>query len=131
MPARRLSPTDAAALVRATDTLGIPLGPGQPAEFLHALGTRDDYTDLTVFGALLVDLYEVFTRAGVRYLSGFYGPAERFLLGSGAHIEFVPADFRRFSRIAEQLSPRVVATVATPPDAGGYVSLSLHAGATV
>src|SRR4051794_746961 len=131
MAPRTLAPTDAAALVGAVDTLGIPLGPGQPAEFLHALGPREDFTDLTVFGALLVDLYEVFTRAGVRYLSGFYGPAERFLLASGAHIEFVPADFRRFSRIAEQLSPRVVATVATPPDAGGYVSLSLHAGATV
>jgi acyl-CoA hydrolase len=131
MAPRTLTPEDAAATVRAEDTLGVPLGPGQPSAFLHALGGRDDYTDLTVFGALLVDLYEVFTRPGVRYLSGFYGPAERFLVDSGARIEFVPADFRRFSRIAEQLAPRVVATVATPPDADGYLSLSLHAGATV
>src|SRR6478609_11559197 len=131
MAPRTLAPAEAAAVVGPVDTLGIPLGPGQPAEFLHALGGRDDFTDLTVFGALLVDLYEVFMRPGVRYLSGFYGPAERFLVDSGAHIEFVPADFRRFSRIAEQLSPRVVATAATPPDGEGYVSLSLHAGATV
>ena len=131
MAPRTLTPTEAAELVRAEDTLGIPLGPGQPSAFLHALGPREDFTDLTVFGALLVDLYEVFTRPGVRYLSGFFGPAERFLVDSGARIEFVPADFRRFSRIAEQLSPRVVATVATPPDDAGYVSLSLHAGATV
>jgi acyl-CoA hydrolase len=131
MAPRTLAPADAAALVEPRDTLGIPLGPGQPGAFLHALGDRDDFTDLTVFGALLVDLYEVFTKPGVRYLSGFYGPAERFLLDSGARIEFIPADFRRFSRIAEQLSPRVVATVATPPDADGYLSLSLHAGATV
>jgi acyl-CoA hydrolase len=131
MAPRTLSPGDAAALVGAVDTFGIPLGPGQPAEFLHALGARDDFTELTVFGALLVDLYELFTRPGVRYLSGFFGPAERFLRDSGARIEFIPADFRRFSVIAERLSPRVVATVATPPDADGYLSLSLHAGATV
>ena len=131
MAPRTLSPPDAAALVGSRDTLGIPLGPGQPSAFLHALGGREDFTDLTVFGALLVDLYEVFTRPGVRYLSGFFGPAERFLIDSGARIEFIPADFRRFSRIAEQLSPRVVATVATPPDSDGYASLSLHSGATV
>lgn len=126
-----MTPEEAAALVRDRDTLGVPLGPGQPSAFLHALGARERFEDLTVFGALLVDLYEVFTRPGVRYLSGFYGPAERFLVDSGARVEFVPADFRRFSRIAEQLAPRVVAGVATPPDADGYLSLSLHAGATV
>jgi len=122
---------DAAALVRDRDSLGVPLGPGQPSGFLHALGARDDWVELTVFGALLVDLYEVFMKPGVRYLSGFFGPAERFLVDSGARVEFVPADFRRFSRIAEQLAPRVVATVAAPPDADGFLSLSLHAGATV
>jgi len=126
-----MDPDEAATLVQPSDTLGIPLGPGQPGAFLHALGAREDWVDLTVFGALLVDLYEVFTRPGVRYLSGFFGPAERFLVDAGARIEFVPADFRRFSRIAEQLAPRVVATAATPPDADGYLSLSLHAGATV
>lgn len=131
MAPQHLTPEDAAALVRDRDTLGVPLGPGQPSAFLHALGGREGFVDLTVFGALLVDLYEVFMKPGVRYLSGFYGPAERFLVDSGARVEFVPADFRRFSRIAEQLSPRVVAGVATPPDADGNLSLSLHAGATV
>ena len=131
MAPQLMTPTDAAALLRPADSLGIPLGPGQPSAFLHALGGRDDWTELTVFGALLVDLYAVFTKPGVRYLSGFFGPAERFLVDSGANVEFVPADFRRFTRIAEQLAPRIVATVATPPDAEGFVSLSLHAGATV
>ena len=131
MAPRTLAPAAAADLVGTRDTLGIPLGPGQPSAFLHALGAREEFTELTVFGALLVDLYEVFLRPGVRYLSGFFGPAERFLVDSGANIEFIPADFRRFSRIAEQLSPHVVATAATPPDADGFVSLSLHAGATV
>jgi hypothetical protein len=126
-----LTPDEAAARLEPRDSLGIPLGPGQPSAFLHALGAREDWIELTVFGALLVDLYEVFLKPGVRYLSGFYGPAERFLVASGGRVEFVPADFRRFTRIAEQLAPRVVATVAAPPDADGYLSLSLHAGATV
>lgn len=123
--------SDAAALVQPHDTLGIPLGPGQPSDFLHALGARDDWESLTVFGALLIDLYAVFTKPGVRYLSGFFGPAERFLAEAGANIEFLPADFRRFGPIAQALRPRVVATLASPPDGDGWMSLSLHAGATV
>jgi acyl-CoA hydrolase len=122
---------DAVDALRPTDSLGLPLGPGIPGGFLHALDARDDWVDLTVFGALLTDLYALFTKPGVRYLSGFFGPAERFLRDSGARIEFIPADFRRFTRIAERLAPRVCATVASPPDADGFCSLSLHAGATV
>ena len=117
-------------LLRPTDTFAVPLGPGQPSDFLHALGDRDDWEALTIFGALLVDLYSVFTKPGVRYLSGFFGPAERFLVDTGANVEFVPADFRRFGPIATRLAPRVMATLATPPDADGYMSLSLHSGAT-
>lgn len=131
MTARRLSAPEAAALLRPTDTLGVPLGPGQPGAFLHALGARDDWVSLTVFGALLVDLYQVFLHPKVRYLSGFYGPAERFLVDAGARVEFIPSDFRRFTRIAEQLRPRVVATAGAAADPDGWISLSLHAGATV
>jgi acyl-CoA hydrolase len=125
------TPDEAAARFRPRDTFGIPLGPGQPPALLHALGERDDWEHLDVFGALLLDLYPLFTKPGVRYVSGFFGPAERVLADSGARIEFVPADFRRFVTIAEQFAPRVVATCATPPDADGWMSLSLHAGATV
>jgi acyl-CoA hydrolase len=95
------------------------------------LGERDDYEALVVHGALLVDLYTVFTRPGVKLRTGFFGPAERVLRAAGADIEFVPADFRRFSLVAERVHPRVVATAATRLDADGFVSLSLHAGATV
>jgi acyl-CoA hydrolase len=119
----------AVGAVRPHDTLAIPLGPGQPAEFLHALGERDDFEALEVFGALLVDLYPLFTKPGVRLRSGFFGPAERFLRDSGACIEFVPADFRRFSPIIEQFHPRVLASAAASPDADGWMSLSLHSGA--
>lgn len=132
MPARRdCSPAEAAALVRADDTLAIGLGPAHPVGFLHALGERDDWTALEMFGALLTDLYEVFSRPGVHFRSGFFGPAERFLRDNGAAIEYVPADFRRFAPIVQRLAPRIVATAAAPPDTDGYLSLSLHAGSTV
>ena len=48
-----LTATQAAARLRTNDTLGIPLGPGQPPAFLRALGERADWTDLRVYGALL------------------------------------------------------------------------------
>lgn len=121
----------AAAQVRACDTLALPLGPGQPVSFLHELGKRDDFDDLQVFAALLIDLYPLFTRKGVSLLSGFFGPAERILQKAGHAVHFVPAGFRQFATIAERLRPRVMATAATPPDADGWMSLSLHAGATV
>jgi acyl-CoA hydrolase len=120
----------AVAAIRPDDTLAVPLGPGVPGKFLHALGERDDFTRLEVFGALLPDLYQLFMRKGVHYRSGFFGPAERFLRDSGASIDFVPADFRRFEPILQLLKPRVMATAAHPP-VGGWVSLSVHAGASV
>jgi len=129
--ARECTAAEAAALVRPADTLAIPLGPGAAGAVLHAMGERDDWEQLEVFGGLLLDLYTVFTKPGVRYISGFFGPAERVLAGMGANIEFVPADFRRFVMLAERFAPRIMTTVATPPDEHGYMSLSLHAGATV
>ncbi len=125
------SPAGAAQLVRPVDSLGIPLGPGQPAALLHALGERDDFEDLRVFGALLVDFFPLFARRGVRLRSGFFGPVERALAAAGHDVAFVPADFRRFAPILERLRPRVMATAVAPPDARGRFSLSLHAGATV
>jgi len=125
------TPIEAAGLVRSRDTLAVPLGPGQPPGFLHALGERDDFEDLTIFAALLVGPFQVFTKPGVRLLSGFFGPVERGLRDAGHDVRFVPADFRRFAEIAQRMAPRVMATAATPPDADGWCSLSLHAGATI
>lgn len=122
--------SDAVAAIRPDDTLAVPLGPGVPSGFLHALGERDDFEHLEVFGALLPDLYQLFMRSGVHYRSGFFGPAERFLRDAGASIDFVPADFRRFEPILHHLQPRVMATSAAPP-VDGWVSLSVHAGASV
>lgn len=121
---------EAVESIRATDTLAVPLGPGVPGGFLHALGERDDFEQLELFGALLPDLYQLFMRSGVHYRSGFFGPAERFLRDAGASVDFVPADFRRFEPVLHHLKPRVVATSAAMP-VDGRVSLSVHAGAFV
>lgn len=126
-----LTAEDAAARLGTDDTLGMTLGPGQPPAFLRALGERADWTDLRVYGALLAVGTDLFSRPGVHYLSGFFGPLERALRDSGANIEFTPADFRRFGPLLERQAPRVLTTVATPPDADGWCSLSLHAGGTV
>jgi acyl-CoA hydrolase len=128
---KELSLEEASALVRPVDSLSVPLGPGQPGALLHALSGRDDFEDLQVFGALLLDLYPLFARKGVRLLSGFLGPAERALRAAGHDVQFVPGDFRRFARIAEQLAPRVMLTAVAPAGPDGRFSLSLHAGATV
>lgn len=117
-------------MLRAEDRLAVPLGPGQPVRFLRALGERDDFRSLIVFTALLVDLYPLFTRSGVRLLSGFFGPVERGLQAAGYDVEFLPLGFRAFGEAARRLAPRVMATATAPPH-GGRVSLSLHAGATV
>src|SRR5215218_10829185 len=128
--AATLSPADAAARVEKRDTLGIPLGPGQPAAFLEALGERDDWEELRIYGALLLVFTPLFQHPKVHYLSGFFGPIERALRDQGANISFAQADFRRFAPILEDQQPRVMATVAAPPDADGWCSLSLHAGST-
>ena len=94
------TPEQAAAMLSPADRLGVPLGPGQPISFLHALGSRDDWEELVVFGALLVAPFALFSRPGVQLRSGFFGPAERALRAAGHDVAFVPADFRRFQEIA-------------------------------
>ena len=122
---------EAAARLEPADTLGIPLGPGQPPEFLQALGRRDDWENLRIYGALLAVGSDVFNHPKVHYLSGFFGPLERMLRDAGANIGFAPADFRRLEPLLAEQAPRVMATVAAPPDQNGLCSLSLHAGGTV
>jgi acyl-CoA hydrolase len=128
---RELTPDEAAAALRPYDTLCLPLGPGQPPRFLEALGRRTDWQELRIIGSLLSVLSDVFMHPNVHYLSGFFSPLERFLRDSGANIGFAPMDFRRGIPLIATAKPRVVATAAAPPDADGFCSLSLHAGATV
>jgi acyl-CoA hydrolase len=127
----RLDARRAAALLRPVDSFAVPLGPGQPAALLHALSERDDFEQLRVFGALLLDAYPLFASKGVCLYTAFMGPAERALRDAGHDVRFVPGDFRRFSGMLEDLAPRVMATAVAPPGPDGCFSLSLHAGATV
>ena len=124
------TPEEAAALVRPRDTIGFGLGPGNPDAFLTALGQRDDWERLVFGGALLLGYYTVFTKPGVSYRSGFFGPAERVLLAEGHDIQLVPGGFRQFAPILARFAPRIMTAQAAPPDANGRVNLSLHLGAT-
>jgi acyl-CoA hydrolase len=126
-----ITPDQAAERLRPADTLGIPLGTGQPPALISALGRRKDWRELRVYGALLLVEPTLFQHPNVHYLSGFFGPIERALRDQGTNISFAPADFRRFEPILDEQHPRVMATVAAPPFEDGWCSLSLHAGATV
>jgi len=128
---RTLTAAEAAAEIRPTDTFGMPLGPGQPVSLLEAMGEREDWEDLRIYGALLTVFSAVFNHPKVHYLSGFFGPLERMLRDAGANLSFAPADFRRFAPILEATAPRVMATGVAPPDADGWCSLSVHGGATI
>ena len=70
----RLSAEEAAGRLQPKDTLGLPLGTGQPPTLMAAMGEREDWEDLKVYGALLSVGTELFNRSGVSYLSGFFGP---------------------------------------------------------
>jgi len=130
VPAALLTAEEAAALVRPVDTVGFGLGPANPHALLRALSAREDLEDLTLGGALLLDLFEVVAKPGVHYRCGFYGPVERYYKALGADVQLVPAGFRQFAPVLERLAPRVMAAQATPPDVDGRMNLSLHFGAT-
>lgn len=123
------SAEEAVAMVRPVDMIGFGLGPANPDTFLTALGARDDWQDLQVGGALCLNFYEVFTRPGVTYRCGFFGPAERLLHSLGHRVELVPGGFRQMAPILAKFSPRVMVVQAALPE-DGTVNLSLHLGAT-
>jgi acyl-CoA hydrolase len=127
---RFLSVDEAVALVRPADSIGFGLGPANPDTLLTALGTRDDWQDLQLGGALCLNLYDVFTKPNVSYRCGFFGPAERLLHGMGHRVELVPGGFRQFAPILAGFAPRIMVVQASPPDETGRVNLSLHFGAT-
>ena len=54
MAPRRSPPPRPPPGCEPADTLGIPLGTGQPPAFMAALGERDDWDDLRIYGALLL-----------------------------------------------------------------------------
>ena len=71
---KELTAEQAAARLETADTLGIPLGPGQPPRSCVRSASARTGTDLRVYGALLAVLTELFTHPGVHYLSGLLRP---------------------------------------------------------
>lgn len=127
---RRLrSPREAAALIHERDDLLLPLAPAQPIALLRALGERARFEDLALWGGLLVEPFALLLRPGVRLMSGFFGPIERALAGAEA-IDYAPADFHGLELLAKRRRLRVVASAVSPPDADGFLSFGLHAGAS-
>ncbi len=134
---RRLSLADAAALVRPRDVLACGFVAGQPAGFLDALGSRTDLEDVALYTGLLVRPYTLLQNKGARIVSGFFGPIERMARSApgmaraaGARVTYLPRDFNGLERLATQIVPRVVLAVTTPPDADGFLSFGVHAGAS-
>ena len=132
MAPAEMTAQEAAARVNQTDTLGLPLGTGQPPAFLRALGERDDWEDLRVCGALLAVGTELFTRPGRPLPVGLLRPVRARAARSRARTSASrPPTSAASRRCSSEQPPRVMATVAAPPDADGWCSLSLHAGGTV
>ncbi len=129
--ARTMDAQQAAALIRPDDKVSVGLGAGQPPTLLQAMGARNDWQNLQILGALLTVGSDVYGKPGVKLVSGFLGPVERYLKTTDAVVEFIPADFRRFGPLLAKERPRVMTTAVAPPNADGWCSLSLHAGGTV
>ncbi len=75
MPTRFLAPSEAVALVRRIDTIGLGLISGTPRTLLGELSKRSDYEDLIVSGGLLLGSHELFAHPRVQYRSSFFGGA--------------------------------------------------------
>ena len=131
MSARELTVEEAAALVRARDTIGFGIITGTPVALFRALGARDDWEDLTFSGGLSLGSPEVFLHPNVHYRVNFFGGNERSLVAKGADVQHVPSFFRHYGLLIQHLSPRVMMAPVSMPDAQGRVSLSLYNGATL
>jgi acyl-CoA hydrolase len=127
---RRLALEEAVALIRPRDTLACGLAVGQPVGLLEALAARRDLEDVSLYTGLLARPYGFLQNPAVRVLSGFFGPVERAARALGAPVDYLAADFHGLERLALRLKPRVVLAATTPPDADGWLSFGLHAGAT-
>jgi acyl-CoA hydrolase len=120
---------EAVDLVRPDDTVAVPIATGQPAAFLAALGDRDDWNGLTIFGGILTEPYSFLQRKGLLFASGFFGPVERMAVAAGGPIDYLPADFLGWERYARSARPRVLVSAVAPMDDRGFLSFGLHAGA--
>lgn len=120
----------AIALVRPRDVAVCGFVAGQPSGFLEALGNRTDLEEVAIYTGLLAGPYSLLRNPGVRIVSGFFGPIERMARGMGARVSYLPADFNGLEHRAMRLAPRVALAVTTPPDADGWMSFGVQAGAS-
>jgi len=131
MGRRLASCADAAALVRPRDTVASGFVTGQATGILTALGERTDLEDVTVHVGILARPYGFLQAPGVRVLSGFFGPIERLARQMGGRVEYVAADFHGLEQLLLAARPRVVLAPTSMPDADGWMSFGLYAGASV
>jgi acyl CoA:acetate/3-ketoacid CoA transferase beta subunit len=129
MTARELCLSDAMALVRPIDKVGLGLVTSTPVGLLKELSKRQDWEDLTISGGLILGVFDVFMHPNVHYRSSFYGGGERHYQSHGADIQFVPSFFRHYGLLIQHLAPRVMMMQGAMPDKNGNVSLSLYNGA--
>ena len=118
------------ALVRPRDALVCGFVAGQPAGFLEALGRRTDLDEVVLYTGLLSQPYSLLGNPHVRIVSGFFGPIERMARTAGARVSYLPADFNGLEYRALRLKPRIALAVTTPPDADGWLSFGIQAGAS-
>jgi acyl-CoA hydrolase len=126
----RLDVDAAARLIRPRDAVLAGFAAGQPTGLMEALGARTDLESVVLYTGLLLRPYAVLQNAGVRVVSGFFGPIERMARAAGLRVGYLPADFNGLERMALRLKPRVVLAVTSPPDADGWLSFGLQAAAT-
>ena len=127
---KRMTPTDAAGLIRNGDTIVVPTGVGEPPALLHALSERRrELRDVAVSQILPLRRFAYFdpdTRANVRHDAYFFGGASR-PGGQAGWIDYVPAYFSELPMLLDRglLPAEVVVSMASPMDEHGYFSLSL------
>ncbi|HYR96537.1 MAG TPA: acetyl-CoA hydrolase/transferase C-terminal domain-containing protein [Candidatus Binatus sp.] len=125
-----LAVDEAARLIQPRDTVLCGFAAGQPVGLLDALGARADLEEVVLYTGLMIRPYALLQNPGVRVVSGFFGPIERAARSLGAPVEYLPADFHGLERLALRMKPRVVLAVTTPPDADGWLSFGVTAGAS-
>lgn len=126
---RHVTAAEAASLIRPIDSIGMGLGPAIPHAFMKALGERQDWEDLQLGGALLLDVYDVLTHGPQYPLGGSEEAAPEVHPGPGHDVQLVVGGFRQFAPILAAQAPRVM-VVQGAPSAEGGINLSLHLGAT-
>lgn len=127
---KRMSASDAAALIHSGDTIVVPTGVGEPPALLEAISERRASLDnVTISQILPLRKYGYFdpeTAANVRHTAYFFGGASR-PGGKEGWVDFIPNYFSELPQLIDRgLTPAdVVVSLASPMDEHGYFALSL------